>query len=204
MHYTAHIFNLCAPLKSIFMKNIAIFASGEGTNAERIVRYFLENSTIRVAIIITNKPNAGVIKRAESLGIHALFLTKEELQGERIMEVLKEHDIDFIVLAGYLAKISDEILHIFPNHIINIHPSLLPKYGGKGMYGLKVHQAVLDAKDKESGITIHYINSEYDKGEVIVQEKCEVLDSDTAESLAERVHKLEYKYFPETIEKLLS
>ncbi|WP_024992874.1 phosphoribosylglycinamide formyltransferase [Phocaeicola paurosaccharolyticus] len=186
------------------MKNIAIFASGEGTNAERIVRYFLENSTIRVAIIITNKPNAGVIKRAESLGIHALFLTKEELQGERIMEVLKEHDIDFIVLAGYLAKISDEILHIFPNHIINIHPSLLPKYGGKGMYGLKVHQAVLDAKDKESGITIHYINSEYDKGEVIVQEKCEVLDSDTAESLAERVHKLEYKYFPETIEKLLS
>src|SRR5574344_907288 len=117
---------------------------------------------------------------------------------------VRESEISDEVLAGYLAKISDEILHIFPNHIINIHPSLLPKYGGKGMYGLKVHQAVLDAKDKESGITIHYINSEYDKGEVIVQEKCEVLDSDTAESLAERVHKLEYKYFPETIEKLLS
>ena len=117
---------------------------------------------------------------------------------------MKEYEIDFIVLAGYLAKISDNILNLFPNRIINIHPSLLPKYGGKGMYGMKVHQTVIESKDKESGITIHYINKEYDKGTVILQAKCPVMKDDTPETLAERVHQLEYEYYPETIENLLT
>ena len=204
MQHSAHIFNFCAQQKSKNMKKIAIFASGEGSNAERIASYFLEKDTINVELIITNKVDAGVLKRVESLGINTLFLTAQELQGEKLVQILKQYEIDFIVLAGYLAKISEEILTIFPNRIINIHPSLLPKYGGKGMYGLKVHKAVLDAKEKESGITIHYIDKEYDKGIVILQAKCPIMEGDTPESLAERVHQLEYKYYPETIEKILT
>ncbi len=186
------------------MKKIAIFASGEGTNAERIISYFLEKETIKVVLVITNKIDSRVIKRVEPFGVQSFFLQPEELQGGKIINLLKEYEIDFIVLAGYLAKISDNILNLFPNRIINIHPSLLPKYGGKGMYGMKVHQAVIESKEKESGITIHYINKEYDKGTVILQAKCPVMKDDTPETLAERVHQLEYEYYPETIEKLLT
>lgn len=204
MQYSAHIYDFCAQQIAKTMKKIAIFASGEGTNAERIISYFLEKETIKVVLVITNKIDSRVIKRVEPFGVQSFFLQPEELQGGKIINLLKEYEIDFIVLAGYLAKISDNILNLFPNRIINIHPSLLPKYGGKGMYGMKVHQTVIESKDKESGITIHYINKEYDKGTVILQAKCPVMKDDTPETLAERVHQLEYEYYPETIEKLLT
>ena len=194
---------MCTTILKI-MKNIAIFASGEGTNTERIARFFLNNCTIKVAVVITNKPNAGVLARAKAIGLHAVSLTPQEAGGDKVIEVLKQYDIDFIVLAGYLAKISDEVLHIFPNRIINIHPALLPKYGGKGMYGLNVHKAVIAANEKESGITIHYLNEKYDSGEIIFQAKCPVLPTDTPEDVATKVHALEYAHYPHVIKDLLT
>lgn len=185
------------------MRKIAILASGEGTNAERIIRYFLEKRTAEVALVITNKAQAGVLKRTERLGVPSLILTAQEFREGEALKVLHRHDIDFIVLAGFLLKVPDGILHDYPDKIVNIHPSLLPKFGGKGMYGSRVHEAVIAAGEKESGITIHYIDEHYDEGNTIFQATCPVLPEDTAETLAARVHALEYEHFPRVIEEII-
>lgn len=185
------------------MKKIAILASGEGTNAERIIRYFLEKRTAEVALVITNKAQAGVLKRAERLSVPSLVITARGFADGEALKVLHQHNIDFIVLAGFLLKVPDAILHDYPNKIVNIHPALLPKFGGKGMYGLRVHEAVIATGEKESGITIHYIDEHYDEGNTIFQATCPVLPDDTPESLAARIHQLEYEYFPQVIEAVI-
>ena len=185
------------------MEKIAILASGEGTNAERIIRYFLEKRTAEVALVITNKAQAGVLKRAERQSVPSLILTAQEFAGGKALEALHLYNIDFIVLAGFLLKVPDTILHDYPNKIVNIHPALLPKFGGKGMYGSHVHQAVIDSNEKESGITIHYINEHYDEGNTIFQATCPVLPDDTPDTLAARVHQLEYEHFPRVIERAI-
>lgn len=203
MLFFAHFFALCAPNILFIMKNIAIFASGEGTNAERIIRYFTGHPTVKVVVVITNKAEAGVIRRAENLQIPVEFLPASVFKEGKATDLLQQYEADFIVLAGFLLRIPDDMLQAYPNRIINIHPSLLPKFGGKGMYGSRVHEAVLAANEKESGITIHYINEHYDKGGIILQSKCPVFSDDTPDSLATRVHQLEYEHYPKVIEQLL-
>lgn len=185
------------------MKKIAILASGEGTNAERIIRYFSEKRTAEVALVITNKAQAGVLKRTDRLGVPSLVITAQGFADGEALKVLHLYNIYFIVLAGFLLKVPDAILHDYPNKIVNIHPALLPKFGGKGMYGARVHEAVIAAGEKESGITIHYIDGQYDEGNIIFQATCPVLPDDTPETLATRVHQLEYEYFPQVIEAVI-
>ncbi len=186
-------------------KNIAVFASGNGTNAENIIRYFERHEPVCVSLVISNKQNAFVLERAKALSIPTKSYPKDEwLNGDNILLTLREYEIGFIVLAGFLAHVPIKLLHAYPNKIINIHPSLLPKFGGKGMYGNFVHEAVIAAGESESGITIHYVNEHYDEGAIICQMKCSVLNGDTSDTLAERVHKLEYKYYPQVIERLLA
>jgi phosphoribosylglycinamide formyltransferase-1 len=186
------------------MKNIAVFASGSGTNAQNIAEYFLAINDIRVSLILANKPDAFVLERAKNLGIPSLVFTRQEFyESEIILDILKRHKIDFIVLAGFLWLVPDYLLKDYSRRIINIHPALLPKYGGKGMYGEKVHQAVIESGDKKTGITIHYVNDHYDEGEIIFQDSFDILPGDTAESIAQRVHKLEYKHFPRVIEETI-
>lgn len=186
------------------MKNIAIFASGNGTNAENIAKYFSKSESIKVSLILSNKAKAGVHERAARLGIPSFTFPRDSfIDGAPIVEILRQHQIDFIILAGFLCYVARPLLDAYPGKIINIHPSLLPKFGGKGMYGNKVHEAVLAAGEKESGITIHYINEHYDEGQIIFQATCPVLPDDTPDSLAARVHKLEYEYFPKIIEKVV-
>lgn len=185
-------------------KNIAIFASGSGTNAENIIRHFQENDLIRVALVLSNRSDAYVLERAHRLQVPSeVFLKEEWVSGERILAVLDKHHIDFIVLAGFLVRVPGALLHAYPNKIINIHPALLPKFGGKGMYGDRVHEAVVAAGETESGITIHYINEHYDEGDAVFQAKCPVLPDDSAADVAQKVHALEYEYYPLIIEKLL-
>lgn len=185
------------------MKNIAILASGEGTNAERIIRYFEEKEEVNVAVVIASRASAGVIKRVEHLHVPCRVVTSAGFASGEALQVLQEYKTDFVVLAGFLLRIPDAILHAYPKRMVNIHPSLLPKFGGKGMYGIHVHEAVLKAGEEESGITIQYINERYDEGDYIFQARCPVLPDDTPEALAERVHQLEYQYYPEVIEKLV-
>ena len=182
---------------------MAILASGTGTNAERITQYFAERKTAEVALIITNKLQAGVIQRAEQLNIPCLVVNANEFKEGKACQILLEQHIDFVVLAGFLLRVPNDILRHFPNRIINIHPSLLPKFGGKGMYGHHVHEAVLASGETESGITIHYVDEHYDEGGIILQAKCPVLPDDTPDSLASRVHQLEYEHFPKVIEEQL-
>jgi len=182
---------------------IALFASGSGSNAENIVHYFSHISDITFPLIISNKPDAFVHSRAKQLDIPSFTFSRDDFSdGEKILKLLKLYNIDCIVLAGFLLKIPQTLILAFPRKIINIHPALLPKYGGKGMYGMKVHQAVAEAGEKESGITIHYVNSNYDEGNIIFQATCPVLSTDSPEMIAEKVHKLEYEHFPKVIEKL--
>jgi len=186
------------------MKNIVIFASGNGTNAENIIRYFREKKTAIINGVITNNPKAGVIKRAENLDVPVTVLDKEALRHpEKLLSNLKDLNTDLIVLAGFLKKIPDEIVAAFPDRIMNVHPALLPKYGGKGMYGMHVHEAVIENKEPKSGITIHYVNEKYDEGAIIFQTETPVFENDTPESLAKKIHKLEYEYFPKIVEKTL-
>ena len=186
------------------MTRIAIFASGSGSNAENIANYFSENSDVDVSLILTNNPNAFVLERAKKLGIKSLVFSKTDfLKTDDILHFLDINEIDLIILAGFLLKIPKKLIKSFPNKIINIHPALLPKYGGKGMYGDKVHQSVIDAKETESGITIHFVNEDYDEGKIIYQAKCKITPTDTADDLATKIHTLEYEYFPKTIEKIL-
>lgn len=185
------------------VKKIALFASGAGTNAARIIEKFRDHAAIKVALVVCNKQRAGVVGVAEKNNIPVLFIEQERFSSDAYLEALKKAGIDFIVLAGFLWKIPSSLIAAFPNAIINIHPALLPKYGGKGMYGLRVHQAVIDNHETESGITIHYVDEVYDNGDIIFQEKCEVLPTDTATSLAERVALLEHNYYSEIIERML-
>lgn len=185
-------------------RNIAIFASGNGTNAENIIKYFSGNKDIKVKIVMANKTDAFVLERAHRLGIPTLYINREQwADATHILTLLHEQQIDFIVLAGFLARIPDALLHAYPNRIVNIHPSLLPKFGGKGMYGNKVHEAVVAAGETESGITIHYLNEHYDEGQIIAQYRCPVMPDDTPQDVATRVHALEYEYYPKVIEQLL-
>lgn len=186
------------------MKKIAILASGEGTNAERIIRYFSEKKTAEVALVITNRPQAGVLKRADRLRVPSVIIPAPGFADGKAGQMLRQYNIDFIVLAGFLLKVPDTILHDYPDKIVNIHPALLPKFGGKGMYGTRVHEAVLAAREKESGITIHYIDEHYDEGNIIFQATCPIMPDDTPETLAARIHQLEYEHFPQVIEAVIS
>lgn len=186
------------------MKKIAIFASGNGSNAEHISRYFLDKKTAEVCLILTNNPNAGVLTRARKLKIPAVVFSKEEfLHSDKIINLLLAYEIDFIVLAGFLWLVPLNILQTFRNRIVNIHPALLPKYGGKGMYGERVHEAVIASGDSKSGISIHYVNEKYDEGQIIFQAEVAVEPTDTPDSLASKIHELEYAHFPVVIEKVI-
>jgi phosphoribosylglycinamide formyltransferase-1 len=184
------------------IKRIALFASGSGTNAQNIIEYFIDNVNVTVDSVWTNNKDAYVLERAKQFNVEAFIFTKDEFRNtDKVVEELKKRDIDLIILAGFLWLIPVNLIKNFS--IINIHPALLPKYGGKGMYGLKVHQAVVDNHETESGISIHFVNEKYDEGKIIFQAKCEVLSTDSAEDVAKKVHNLEYKFFPEIIEKIL-
>ncbi len=186
------------------MIKIAIFASGSGTNAENIIHYFSTHHRIEVALIVSNNPNAYVLHRALQAKVPTAICTKDELTNtQSVLQLLKEYEINWIVLAGFLLKIPDYLISTFPNRIINIHPALLPKFGGKGMYGSHVHQAVVAAGEKESGISIHYVNSHYDAGDIIFQATCPVKSSDTPDDVAAKIHLLEQAHFPSVIEQLI-
>jgi phosphoribosylglycinamide formyltransferase 1 len=187
------------------VKKIAIFASGAGSNARKILEYSNSNpKSYIVALIVSNKPTAGVLDIAAEYKVPTLIIEKEDFfRGHHYLPQLKDAGIDLIVLAGFLWKIPQALIDNYRNRIINIHPALLPKFGGKGMYGAHVHQAVLDAGEKESGITIHYVDEHYDHGDVIFQARCEVEAGDTAESLAQKIHLLEHEWFPKIIEKVV-
>ena len=192
-------------LRQHLMKHIAIFASGNGSNAEAIIEHFKGHATIKVSLVITNNPEAGVIKVAHGHKIISAIISKNALNDPEILgRLLSALNIDMIVLAGFLQLIPEYLLKRYPQAIINIHPALLPKHGGKGMYGLKVHQAVLANGDTETGITIHYVNEHYDEGEVILQKSTGVEASDSAEAIAGKVQRLEHEWLPKTIETLLS
>ncbi len=184
---------------------IAIFASGSGTNAERIVQHFNDVEGISVALILSNKPNAFVLTRAERLKVPTFVFAKSDFYTKStVLEKLQEEAIDFIVLAGFLWLVPNNLILAFPNKIMNIHPALLPKYGGKGMYGSKVHEAVKEAGDEQTGITIHYVNEKYDEGQIIFQATCPVNQEDTSKSIADKVHQLEYAHFPGVIEETIT
>ena len=187
------------------MKNIAIFASGAGTNAQAIIQYFSNHTTVKVALIVTNNPAAGVIKIAHNNKIISAIVTNEALCNEELMtKLLDALNIELIVLAGFLQLIPPFLLQKFPKRIVNIHPALLPKFGGKGMYGMKVHEAVLAAGETETGITIHYVNERYDEGEIIAQHRIEVAPGDTPDLLSKKIHLLEHKWLPIAIESILA
>jgi phosphoribosylglycinamide formyltransferase-1 len=186
------------------MIKIAIFASGSGTNAAAIMDYFQDNPAAEVRCVFCNNEGAAVIQRTENRGIECIIFNKKDLEvGGMIYRNLAEMKIDLIVLAGFLLKIPDSIIKIFPDRILNIHPSLLPKFGGKGMYGLKVHEAVISNKEKESGISIHLVNENYDEGRVVFQARCFVVEEDTPLSLAKKIHRLEHYYFPRFISEYI-
>ena len=184
------------------MVRIAIFASGSGTNAENIINYFEDHNKIKVVYVLTNNKNAGVIERAERLNIPLKVFSKKELFSSEFANIL-ELKADYLILAGFLLKIPNDIIDSFPNRIINIHPALLPKYGGKGMYGKHVHEAVVQNKEKKSGITIHYVNENYDEGAIIFQETVSLTERDTPDDVAAKIHILEQNNFPEVIESVI-
>lgn len=185
------------------MKKVAVFASGTGTNAQKIIDHFRNSCFAKVSLIVCNNSVAGVLKIASSENIPALLLEKKQYNESGYVNELKNYGIEFIVLAGFLWKIPDVLLKAFPEKIINIHPALLPAYGGKGMYGNAVHNAVINAKEKQSGITIHYVDEKYDHGKIIFQTTCPVDEHETPESLAKKIHDLEHKYYPYEIENFL-
>lgn len=184
--------------------NLAVFASGNGSNAEEIFRYFDLHSAIQVKGVFTNNPNAFVLERASRNNIPSFIFTKEEfIAGTKLTKLLEKWNIDAIILAGFLWLIPGYLINLYPNRILNIHPALLPQFGGKGMYGKYVHQAVIRSGQKESGITIHLVNPQYDKGQIIFQKRCKVDPADTPETLASRIHKLEHRHYPAVIEQWL-
>jgi phosphoribosylglycinamide formyltransferase-1 len=187
------------------MRNIAIFASGSGTNAENIIRYFSNNNSAKVVLILSNRRDAFVLERAARHNVRSVFFDRKEFYVTgKVLRYLLLYKIDFVVLAGFLWLVPENILGQYEGRIINIHPALLPRYGGKGMFGEYVHRAVIENKDKESGISIHFVNESYDDGDIVFQIRCKVDPSDTPDTLAEKVHALEYKYYPEVIEKIVN
>jgi phosphoribosylglycinamide formyltransferase-1 len=187
------------------MRNIAIFASGSGTNAENIITYFSNKKSAKVKLVLSNKRDAFVLERAAKNNVDSFFFDYAEFYHTGIViDRLISYEIDFIVLAGFLLLVPENILKMYPKRIINIHPALLPLYGGRGMYGDRVHRKVIENHDKESGITIHYVNENYDSGDIIFQARCRVDPSDTAETLAARVHELEYLHYPRVIEDMVN
>ncbi len=187
------------------MNKIAIFASGSGTNAENLINYFKEKSSFaKIVFVLTNNKNAGVINRCKKLAVPVFVLNNSHFEnGDLLIQLLKKNEIDWIVLAGFLRKINSNLITTFPNRIINIHPALLPKFGGKGMFGHHVHNAVVSSSEKESGITIHFVNENYDEGAVIFQAKCFLEPDETATALASKIHELEQLHFPKVLEQLL-
>ncbi len=186
------------------MTRIAIFASGSGSNAENIFNYFKDNNSVEISLILTNNTKAFVLERAKNLAVKSHVFSKIDfLNTNSVLSILEENKIDLVVLAGFLLKIPENLIKSYPNKIVNIHPALLPKYGGKGMYGDNVHKAVVAAKETESGITIHFVNENYDEGEIIFQAKCPVLENDSYQDVASKIHKLEYDNFPKTIASLI-
>ena len=187
------------------MTKIAIFASGSGSNAENIIKYFANNEGVNIKLIVSNKEDAYVHQRAKNLGVESVTYSASDFyHTDKVLECLLQKEIDFIVLAGFLLKIPENLLRAYPNKIINIHPALLPKFGGKGMYGDNVHKAVVESGETESGITIHYVNENYDEGTIIFQAKYPVSATDSYEDVAKKVHALEYTSFPVIIDKLLN
>ena len=187
------------------MKRIAIFGSGRGSNAKNIIKYFKFHKNISIKLMVTNKSGAGIVTVGKENKIPTLIIEdhKQDL-NDKILKTLTENLIDFVVLAGFLLKIPSTLINKFPNCIINIHPALLPKYGGKGMYGINVHKAVLKNNETVSGITIHFVNEDYDKGEIIFQAKCSVLPNDSPKLLSKKIQKLEHQFYPIIIEKLIT
>lgn len=184
------------------MKRIAIFGSGAGSNAENIIKHFEDHDDARVWLVVSNRKNAGILDRAARLGVRSMVITPD-LDDAALVRKLQESKIDLIVLAGYLKLISPTLIEAFPGRIINIHPALLPDYGGPGMYGMRVHEAVIANGETESGITIHYVNEAYDDGEIIFQDSIEIEEGDSAEDLAYKIHQLEYRHYPGVIESIL-
>lgn len=186
------------------LKHLAIFASGAGSNAQQIINYFKDSSVAKVVLVVCNKPGAGVIGIAEKENIPVLMIEKERFfRGNGYVQEFQNLNTDLIILAGFLWKIPQILIDHYPRRIINIHPALLPKYGGKGMYGQYVHEAIINAGEVESGITIHYVDEHYDNGDIIFQTACPVLEGDGPEALAQRIHKLEHLHYPRVIEELL-
>ena len=185
------------------MIRIIIFASGSGTNAQNIIQYFKKNKKIKIIAVLSNNKNAKVLEKAKNLGIKSKVFTRNEFHETNIILQYLKEKADFIVLAGFLWKIPEKIIDEFPKKIINIHPALLPKYGGKGMYGMNVHRAVIENKEVKTGITIHYVNKNYDEGVIIFQKEVTLSSEDTPETVAEKIHQLEQDNFPKIIEKLI-
>lgn len=184
---------------------IALFASGNGSNAINLIRYFEKHASVNVALVVCNKESAPVVEKARELGIEVLVVSNEQVEnGLTLLQELDYRSVEWIILAGFLRKIPLNLLRGYPNRIINVHPALLPKYGGQGMYGMNVHRAVVEAKESKSGISIHLVNEEFDKGELLAQFETEILDSDTPEKVAEKVQMLEHLHFPEVVEKVIS
>ena len=185
-------------------RNLAIFASGAGSKAQQIINYFRNSPAVHIRLIVCNKPGAGVLSIAEREGIPVLLIEKERFfRGDGYVSELQKVGTDLIVLAGFLWKVPSSLIEAYPRRIVNIHPALLPRYGGKGMYGTYVHQSVLNAGEVESGISIHYVDEKYDNGDIIFQTACPVLEGDTPESLAQRIHQLEHLHYPRVLEELL-
>ena len=185
------------------MKKIVVFASGSGTNAENIIQYFSKNEVASVAAVFTNNANAGVIERAKKYNVPVEIFSKEDFLESKILQKINNYDADWIILAGFLLKFPENIVKAYPNRIINIHPALLPKYGGKGMYGMHIHKAIIDNKELETGITIHYVNENYDEGAIIFQQNVVLSGKETAEDVAAKIHLLEQEHFPKVILSLL-
>ena len=185
------------------MIRLVIMASGSGTNAENIIKYFKAVEDIEVSYVLTNNSNAGVIKKADVLGVRTRVFSRKEFYSEDGITKFLRKEADFIILAGFLWKVPQEIIATFPNRIVNIHPALLPKYGGKGMYGMHIHNAVVNNREKETGISIHYVNENYDEGAIIFQAKTSLNESDSVEIIAKKIHLLEQRYFPKVIEEVI-
>ncbi len=200
-----HISRENVQICKVKMKNIAIFASGSGSNAENIINYFSGSQEVSVALIVCNKADAFVFERAKKLGVPARLVTKAQMQDETsVMALLKEFKIDFIVLAGYLLLVPKYLVEAFPRAIVNIHPALIPLHCGKGMYGDRVHEDVIKSGDRQSGITIHYVNEFFDNGDIIFQATCPVEPGDDAHAVATKVHALEYAHFPRVIAETIA
>jgi phosphoribosylglycinamide formyltransferase 1 len=180
--------------------NAAVFASGSGSNAENLIRFFEKRDDLSIALVVSNKSDAGVLERAQRLGVPYQYISPKAIrENEGLTELLNQYQIDMVILAGFLQLVPAYLIHQFPGKVVNIHPALLPKYGGRGMYGMHVHEAVVAAGEKESGITIHEVNERYDEGRIIFQATCRVEEGDSPEDVANKIHELEYKHFPQVV-----